>query len=246
MSLRIIWSTIARWRWIMIPFLLLALGGGAFVFLNSPRTFTVDSSFLFLSPVKDIEGVAGNPFLQQGSGVPQTVDVLAVSLADEATVRQLTKSAPDLKYTATRNLAVGAPLMTITVEYTDLAQARKALDTLGGLLQDRLSQLQSNAAAPASQYITLTQLTDNQKPELGYSDPIRNGVLVLFGILGLGFLTVAIAERASARRESRRSADAASADDTVEPSASVEPAAPELTLAKVQRTRPKSPAKSRG
>ena len=202
MSLRIIWSTIARWRWIMIPFLVVAIGAGAVAFFLSPRSYAVDSSFLFLSPVRDIDGVAGNPFLQQGTGVPQTVDVLAVSLADEATVREVTKSAPNLKYTATRNLAVGAPLMHLTVEYTDLATARKTLDTLGGLLLDRLSELQSNAAAPASQWITMTKLTDNQKPTLGYSDPIRNGVLVLFGLIGLGFLTVALAEKDRFRRES--------------------------------------------
>ena len=251
MSLRIIWSTIARWRWIMIPFLLLAIGGGAFVFVNSPRTFTVDSSFLFLSPVKDIEGIAGNPFLQPGSGVPQTVDVLAVSLADEATVRQLTKSAPDLKYTATRNLAVGAPLMHLTVEYTELATARKTLDALGGLLLDRLSELQSNAAAPASQWITMTKLTDNQKPTLGYSDPIRNGVLVLFGLIGLGLLTVAIAEKDRFRREStlhaaedRQQAEPETAEpETAEPETS-EPETAEPETSEPETAEPKTDPES--
>lgn len=204
MSLRIIWTTIARWRWIMIPFLVVALGAGTLIFLATPRLNTVDSSYLFLSPVKDLLGVSGNPLLQPGSGVAQTVDVLAVSLADEATVRQLTKSAPELKYTASRNLSVGAPLMDISVEYTDLATARSALATLGELLQERLSSLQSNANAPASQWITLTMLTDNQKPKLSYGNPVRNGLLVLFALLGLGFLVVAIAEQVRSRRDAAR------------------------------------------
>ena len=195
MTLRSIWRVITAWKWIAIIGTVLALAGGTATFLVTPPTQTVTSSYLFLSPVKDTKGVAGNPFLQLGNGVPQIVDVLAISLSDGDTVRKYTDDDPDLTYTASRNLGVSAPLLVISVESTNLAQSDSTLDALGEDLAKRLSELQTEADARASQWITMTRLTRDPEPEIGYADPLRNGVLVLFGVGSLTAAIIVICER---------------------------------------------------
>jgi hypothetical protein len=211
MTLRTIWAVIARWKWIIIPGLILGLAGGAAAFLKTPKTYSVEASYLFLSPVKDVKGIASNPFLQLGNGVSQAVDVLAVSLVDGKTVRQFTDRAPQLKYTAGRDISVGAPLMAIMVQDVNLDTARSTLTSLGGILQTRLDSLQSSAGAPRGQWITMTELTNDPKPKIGYSDGIRNGVLAFVGILLLTLIIVAIAERVRVRRQGKRDRRAAEA-----------------------------------
>lgn len=209
MTLRTIWRVIARWKWIVIPGLILALGAGTALFLRTPKTYTVEASYLFLSPVADTKGVASNPFLQLGNGVSQAVDVLAVSLTDGQTVRGFTKKAPKLEYTAARDVSVGAPLMVISVQDVDQKTAAATLASLGTILAERLNALQQQAGAPPTQWITMTQLTDDPKPKIGYSDGIRNGVLGVGAVLLLTFLVVAIAERVRVRWEARRERRAA-------------------------------------
>lgn len=204
MTLRTIWRVIARWKWIVIPGLVLALGAGTAMFLRTPKTYTVEASYLFLSPVADTKGVASNPFLQLGNGVSQAVDVLAVSLTDGQTVRSFTKNEPKLEYTAARDASVGAPLMVISVQDVNQKAAAATLASLGTILAERLNSMQAKAGAPQTQWITMTKLTDDPKPKVGYSDGIRNGVLGLAAVLLVTFIAVAIAERIRVHRETRR------------------------------------------
>lgn len=204
MTLGKIWMVLSRWRWVLIPGIVLALGGSYALFSVTLPSQTVSSSYLFLSPVKDVKGVAGNPFLQLGSGVSQVVDVLSVSLSDDTTSRPLIKGHPKLKYTAGRDTSVGAPLMVISVEDTSSSNAKRTLATLGDLLQARLSTLQENAAAPRSQWITITQLTDEVKPKVGYDIPIRNGVLVFIGAIIFLLVAILISERIRLRWRARK------------------------------------------
>lgn len=204
MTLRTIWRVIARWKWIVIPGLVLALGAGGALFLRTPKTYTVEASYLFLSPVKDTKGVASNPFLQLGNGVAQAVDVLAVSLTDGQTVRSFTAHEPKLTYTAARDLSVAAPLMVISVEDVDRKAAASTLASLGTILGERLNSMQQNAGAPQNQWITMSELTNDPKPTIGYADAIRNGVLGFGAVMLVVFIVVAIAERIRVRVEARR------------------------------------------
>lgn len=200
MTLRTIWAVISRWRWVVIPGVLLAIAGGAAAFWYTPITQTVEARYLFLSPVVDTKGVAGNPFLQLGNGVAQAVDILAVSLTDGETERKYTDDAPTLKYGATRDLAVTAPLMVITVEYTDPEVAYDTLDSLGRDMTRRLTTLQENAGAPRTQWVTITPISRDPEPELGFGDAIRNGVIGFGGLMLLLLTVVALADR---RRSTR-------------------------------------------
>lgn len=204
MTLRNIWAFIARWKWVLIPGLLLALVGGGAAFYFTPFTYTVSSSYLFLSPVKDAAtGAAGNPLLQLGNGVSVTVDVLSVSLMDDATVRTYTAHAPELKYKAARDTSVLAPLLVISVQDTSLKVAKATLDSLQTELAARLDELQQRAGAPKAQWVTIRELTQDPKPELDFSDPVRNGILVLLVLTLLLLVSVALTDR----RRSGRSYD---------------------------------------
>jgi hypothetical protein len=213
MTLRKFWLMLRRWRWIVIPGLILAEVAGLAAGYLSPVSYKVQSSYLFLSPVIGADGSAGNPFLQLGNGVSTTVDILAVSLSDVITTESYTENAPDLTYTTVRDTSISAPLLVITVEDVSLANANKTLDALGADLATRLDALQESSGAPEGQWVTATQLTRDPKAVVGLAVPIRNGVAAGLGVILLTLLVMAFAERwASARQRRRESASAGAPD----------------------------------
>lgn len=201
MTLHTIWSFLVRRRWVLIPGLVVSLlcAGAAFFF--TPITYTVSSSYLFLSPVLDAEtGTAGNPLLQLGNGVSVTADVLSVSVMNGETVRKYTNGHPNLEYTVARDTSVSAPLMVVTVTDTELTSAETTLNSLETELGQRLERLQQQAGAPRSQWVTMKEITRDPKPELGFVEPVRNSVLAFLGagIILLG--SVALKDRRSSSR----------------------------------------------
>jgi hypothetical protein len=206
MTLHTIWSFLVRWRWTLIPGLVVSLlcAGAAFFF--TPITYTVSSSYLFLSPVRDPEtGKAGNPLLQLGNGVSVTVDVLSVSVMNGATVRKYTNGHPNLEYTAARDTSVAAPLLVVTVKDSQLRTAEATLDSLQAELTERLEDLQQQAGAPRSQWVTMSEITRDPKPELGFVEPIRNAILafLVVGMVLFGWIVLRDRRR-SARGTDRR------------------------------------------
>ena len=195
MTLHSIWAILARWRRILIPGVAIGLIGAAAAFFFTPYTYTLSNSYLLFSPVRDAQGAAGNPLLQLGNGVSLTADVLAVSLMDGETVRKYTDNSPDLTYTVSRDTAVTAPLMLITVESPDLATVKSTLDALETEITGRLAALQTSAGAPRSRWITMTALTEDPKPQLGFGLPIRNAILAFLIIELLTLGSIALAER---------------------------------------------------
>ncbi|GAB3041651.1 hypothetical protein GCM10027052_24320 [Parafrigoribacterium mesophilum] len=222
MTLHTIWGFLSRWRWVLIPGLVVSLlcAGAAFFF--TPISYTVSSSYLFLSPVRDAEtGAAGNPLLQLGNGVSGTVDVLAVSVMNGETVRKYTAGHPNLEYTAGRDTSVAAPLMVVTVTDSQLSTAESTLGSLETELGQRLAKLQQQAGAPRSQWVTMKEITRDPEPELGFVEPVRNAVLaflvaglVLFG--GIGLRERRRSSRSLKERERAESSSEADAERQVE------------------------------
>jgi uncharacterized protein involved in exopolysaccharide biosynthesis len=200
MTLRRFWEMIARWKWLVISGLVLATAAAAGAVYLTPPTQTVTSSYLFLSPVRNSDGIAGNPFLQLGNGVSQAVDVIALSLMDGETVRSYTENASDLKYVAARDAALTAPVLELSVEYTDPDVAFTTLDSLGETMVDRLEAIQQEAGAPRTQWISASPLTRDPEPELGFGDVIRNAVLAFSGVLLVTLSSVALLERRRLRK----------------------------------------------
>lgn len=199
MTLRSIWAILTRWRRIVIPGLAIALIGAGAAFFFTPYTYSLTNSYLLFSPVRDAEGAAGNPLLELGSGVSLTADVLSAALMDGETVRKYTDAAPDLTYTVTRDAGVNAPLMVITVEDRDLDTVRSTLSALGGEITSQLDALQASAGAPRSRWITMTVLTEDPKPVLGFENPIRNAILAFLALEIIALGIVILAERHRAR-----------------------------------------------
>jgi hypothetical protein len=228
MTLRKFWQMLRRWRWIVIPGLILAEVAGLAAGYLSPVSYKVQSSYLFLSPVTGADGSAGNPFLQLGNGVSTTVDILAVSLSDVITTESYTENAPQLTYTTVRDTSISAPLLVITVEDVSLTNANKTLDALGADLATRLDDLQASAGAPQGQWVTATQLTRDPRAEVGLAVPIRNGVAAGLGVILLTLLVMALAERWASARQRRREQPGAGARDGsgLPPRADVEASVP--------------------
>lgn len=209
MTLRNFWLLLTRWRWIVIPGVLLALGGGTVAAFLSPVSYRVESSYIFLSPVLAGDGKPGNPFLQLGNGVAMTVDIVAVSLSDGVTREQFEDDALDQTYTAGRDTSLSAPLMVISVEGTSLSEAYATLDALGSELLTRLDELQAEAGAPTGQLVSASQLTRDPEPAVVLAVPLRNGVSVAAGVLLLTLTITVLADRWRSRRRRRATDDPA-------------------------------------
>jgi hypothetical protein len=203
MTLSNLWLFVLRWRWTLIPGLILALGGGTAAFLYTPPTYTLSASYLFLSPVRIGDDAPGNPFLQLGSGVSLAVDVVAVSLTDGDTVKRYTADAPDLTYSAVRDRSGAAPVMIVSVVDTNLAAVRSTLTSLGKDLLRELDSLQQAAGAPQSQWVTATALTQDSEPTVGYGIPVRNGILAFLAVALFVLCTAASIERFRLRSRAR-------------------------------------------
>jgi uncharacterized protein involved in exopolysaccharide biosynthesis len=207
MTLHTIWSFLLRWRWVLIPGLAVSLLCAGAAFFLTPITYTVSSSYLFLSPVRNAEtGTAGNPLLQLGNGVSVTVDVLSVAVMNGETVRKYTTGHPNLEYTAERDTSVSAPLMVVSVKDSDLSTAEATLNSLQTDLGQRLEKLQQQAGAPRSQWVTMKEITRDPQPELGFVEPVRNAVLAFLvaGILLLGSIVLRDRRRSSGSPSQRQ------------------------------------------
>ncbi|MGY4858313.1 hypothetical protein [Cryobacterium sp. AP23] len=238
MTLRKLWQMLTRWRWVVVPGLILAVAGGVVAGVMSPVSYKVQSSYLFLSPVLGADGTAGNPFLQLGNGVSTTVDILAVSLSDVITTEQYTDNAPDLTYTTFRDNSLSAPLLAITVEDVSRTNAYATLDSLGKDLGMRLDALQERAGAPRNQWVTTTQLTRDPKAVISYAVPIRNGVGVGLGLVLLTILVMALAERRRSRRVTPRDDGTQSVTGPRDPEPDVETTRSPATSADEARPEP--------
>ncbi len=203
MTLRLIGQVVGRWKWIWIPAVVLGLVAGAGLFEKTPKTYTVTSSYVFLSPAKDTTGLASNPFITGGNGLPQTADLVALTLTDKANLAKFTAGHPKLQYTIARDPSVNATLVNVSVQDVSASSAFSALDALGTAVQAQLAELQKLAGAPTSQWITASRLTRDENPTVSIAKGLRNGALGLVGMLVLAVVVMVFAERIRIRRTTR-------------------------------------------
>jgi hypothetical protein len=190
---------IARWKWVGVPGLVLALAAGATLFSVSSPEYTRTGNYLLLSPVETADGPS-NPFLNLGNGVAMTASVLAARVSDAETALTLTERAPDLQYSVLVNASLGAPVLEVTVTDPDPAVVDQTFGALGELLTTELEGMQRDTGAPDVSWVTIRQLTDQPDPTVGYGTPLRNATAGTVGVGLLVMLLVALLER---RRRTR-------------------------------------------
>jgi hypothetical protein len=198
---------IARWKWVLLPGLVVALAVGATLFVTGAPKYTRNESYLLLSPVQTEAGPT-NPLLNLGNGVTMTASVLAAKVTDAQTVRTLTARQPGLQYTVAMDPSIGAPLLQVSATDTDRAVVDATLKALDTRLSAELDRLQRDTGAPVQSWVTIRKLTADPEATVSHGTPLRNAI---GGVLGCGLLAlvlVALLERRSRKRAARRAAGA--------------------------------------
>ena len=192
-----------RWKWVIVPGLVLALGAGAFVYERGEPEYTRTASYLLLTPVQTEEGPS-NPLLFLGNGVTITASVLAAKVSDSETVGRLTAGEPGVTYTAVLDAAVGAPVVQTSVTGSDTASVDRVLAALQDELEAGLATLQRESGAPENTWVTLHSFTEDPQAVPSSAVALRNAIAATAGALVLVLLLVAALEGGRRRRAARR------------------------------------------
>jgi len=190
---------VARWKWVIIPGVLMSVLAGAALFVLSPPTYTRTASYLLLAPVQTQQGPI-NPFLHLDNGIQLAAQVLTAKVGDQETGQALTADAPGLEYTVALNPELSAPLIEVHVTDVDAGAVDRTLQALGDELVLELRLLQQDSQSPPDTWITIQRLTQDPAPTVSYAPSLRKGVGVSLASAALAIGLVALLERRYRRR----------------------------------------------
>ncbi len=184
-----------RWVVVLVGLLLtVGLSGGAYWFFKP--TYEITGTVLLLPPASSETTGSPNPYLQLG-GLQQAVDLVGVSLSDQATTLEMRSISKDVTFTVQADVRTSSPLLVVDVKDSSPATALRIRDLLVARVPERLDSLQQSLGVSAKDRVTSSVLTlDTRAVEVG-KNRLRAGVVA--GVIGLG-LTLAAAALWDARR----------------------------------------------
>lgn len=188
-----------RWRWVLLPVLVLAIAAGVAGHRVTPPTYSQTERYLLLSPVVTEQGV-GNPFLQLGNGVSMAAGVLMTKVASGQIADEVTQGVPGAAFTVAGDPSTSAPIVVVTAEGATPSDVAGVLDRAGDELVDQLAQLQRATGAPQVSWVTIGQLTRDPEATRVDSARIRTAAVGSAGVLVVGLALVLLLER---RRRAR-------------------------------------------
>lgn len=212
-----------RWLLVLIGVLMtIGLSGSAYALFKP--TYEVTATVLLLPPTPASQATGStNPYLLL-SGLQQVVDLVGVSLTDQATKLRLEAISKDVEFTVKADTRTDSPLLVIDVKDSSPETAVAIRDNLVASVPARLAAMQRALAVSATDQVTSTVLTlDGQAKEVGKN---RVRAAVVAGGLGLAVTLVAVTAwdghrlRHPRRRAARRGPVRDQEDpDPLEPSA---------------------------
>jgi uncharacterized protein involved in exopolysaccharide biosynthesis len=177
-----------RWLLVIVGILLTAgLSGGAYVTFKP--TYEVTATVLMLPPAPQTPGTGStNPYLQL-SGLQQVVDLVGVSLTDQAKTLELEAISKDVEFTVKADTRTDSPLLVIDVKDSSPETAVAIRDNLVASVPVRLAEMQQALAVSQRDQVTSTVLTLDAQPEEIGKNRVRAAVVA--GGLGLALALVA-------------------------------------------------------
>ncbi len=183
---------VLRRRWLLVLVgLLLTTGLSAGAYVLSKPTYEVTATVLLLPPAPQTPATGStNPYLLL-SGLQQVVDLVGVSLTDQAKTLELEAISKDVEFTVKADTRTDSPLLVIDVKDSSAETAVAIRDNLVASVPVRLAAMQQALAVGVRDQVTSTVLTlDTQAKEVG-KNRVRAAVVV--GALGLALTLVAAA-----------------------------------------------------
>lgn len=214
MDLRDFGTTLARWWYLALATLLLAIGAGLGMYKATGPTYTANSTVLLLPPKAvliqaqaDKKNYAPNNPLLYLSSLTDARDVLVRHLSSTDVTQELTKKAPDATLSVTGDLTSGSPLILVKSEGPTEAAALAGMKAVDDMVPGTLKTLQDEMKIADLQRINSLEVTEDTKATPESKKQIMSGAVGFAGVTLLGLAAIALIDQ----RRNRRQGDGVSA-----------------------------------
>ncbi len=207
MDLRDFGTTLARWWYLALATLLLAIGAGLGMYKATGPTYTANSTVLLLPPKAvliqaqaDKKNYAPNNPLLYLSSLTDARDVLVRHLSSTDVTDELAKKAPDATLTVTGDLTSGSPLILVKSEGPTEKAALDGMKAVDDMVPGTLKSLQDEMRIADLQRINSLEVTEDTKATPESKKQIMSGAVGFAGVTLLGLATIAVLDQRRNRR----------------------------------------------
>lgn len=195
---------VLRRRWLLVLVgLLMTVGlSGAAYYLFKP-TYEITGTVLLLPPRSSSASEDVNPYLRLG-GLQQAVDLVGLSLSDQATQQEFKAMSKDVDFTVQADVRTSSPVLVIDVKDSTPEDALRIRDILVARVPLNLLAMQGVLGVSPSDRVTATVLTlDAQAVEVG-KNRVRAAVIAACVGLGVTLVTATLWDARRLRHPRRR------------------------------------------
>ncbi|MEU2711515.1 O-antigen ligase family protein [Streptomyces sp. NPDC007205] len=203
MSLGEIWAILRRRWYVMVPFTLLSLLGGAYLYVTVPVSYQSQSSVALLdsSAVARLAPTFGNPLSNAGGSLIVTADVLIRTLESNDAAKELHSRGVTDPYTAGFAPQSDSPLLVLGVTGTDRAKVLKETTTLTTFAGEQLDALQAAAKVPPAYLVQTAPVVLPQTPVARSKSRYQDiAAVVILGVVSAFLLSILMEGVAVVRR----------------------------------------------
>ncbi|MGW1987426.1 O-antigen ligase family protein [Streptomyces collinus] len=203
MSLGEIWAILRRRWYFMVPFTLLSLLGGSYLYVTVPVSYQSQSSVALLdsSAVARLAPTFGNPISNAGGSLIVTADVLIRTLESNDAAEELRGRGVTDPYTAGFAPASDSPLLMLGVTGTDRAKVLREINTLTTFAGEQLSALQAAAKVPPAYFVQTAPVVLPQTPVAKSKSRYQDiAAVVILGVVSAFLLSILMEGVAVVRR----------------------------------------------
>lgn len=206
MSLGEIWAILRRRWYFMVPFTVLSLLGGGYLYATVPVSYQSQSSVALLdsSAVARLAPTFGNPISNAGGSLIVTADVLIRTLESSDAAKELRGRGVTDPYTAGFAPASDSPLLVLSVTGTDRAKVLEETNTLTTFAGEQLSALQAAAKVPPAYFVQTAPVVLPQTPVAKSKNRYQDiAAVVILGVVSAFLLSILMEGVAVVRRRHR-------------------------------------------
>ncbi|MFE0510907.1 O-antigen ligase family protein [Streptomyces sp. NPDC058964] len=212
MSLGEIWAILRRRWYFMVPFTLLSLLGGSYLYVTVPVSYQSQSSVALLdsSAVARLAPTFGNPISNAGGSLIVTADGLFRTLEKSDATKELRGRGVTDPYTAGFAPQSDSPLLVLSVTGNDRDKVLKETRTLTTFAGEQLNALQAAAKVPPAYLVQTAPIVLPQTPVAKSKSRYQDiAAVVILGVVSAFLLSILMEGVAVVRRRRRSATDAA-------------------------------------
>ncbi|WP_406396107.1 O-antigen ligase family protein [Streptomyces sp. NBC_00882] len=195
MSIGEIWAILRRRWYFMVPFTVLSLLGGAYLYETVPVSYQSQSSVALLdsSAVARLAPTFGNPISNAGGSLIVTADVLIRTLESSDAAKELHSRGVTDPYTSGFAPDSESPLLVLSVTGTDRAKVLKETDILTAFAGEQLDALQAAAKVPPAYLVQTAPVVLPQTPVAESKNRYQGiAAVVILGVVSAFLLSILV------------------------------------------------------